>query len=131
MHDRIGKRVSVHDRLGGRTMLRDPAGRSVPAHDRLEQMADERVQDDQPMRRDPEREPDRRSEGSTASEPYVRKKGVSPVDRLGMVRKLQSTAGSSSTQRPANFLSTSKMRGLSLLTLLRAPIYVPQAHGSW
>ena len=37
-------------------MLRDPAGRRVPAHDRLEQMADERVQDDQPMRRDPERE---------------------------------------------------------------------------
>jgi len=58
VHDRLGKRVSVHDRLGGRTMLRDPAGRRVPAHDRLEQMADERVQDDQPMRRDPEREPD-------------------------------------------------------------------------
>ena len=30
----------------------------MPAHDRLEQMADDRVQDDQPMRRDPEREPD-------------------------------------------------------------------------
>jgi hypothetical protein len=28
------------------------------AHDRLEQMADGRVQDDQPMRRDPECEPD-------------------------------------------------------------------------
>ena len=40
-------------------MLRDLAGRKVPAHDRLEQMADDRVQDDQPMRRDPEREPDR------------------------------------------------------------------------
>ena len=40
-------------------MLRDPAGRRVPAHDRLEQMAYDRVQDDQPMRRDPEREPDR------------------------------------------------------------------------
>ena len=39
-------------------MLRDPAGRRVPAHDRLEQMADERVQDDQLMRRDAEREPD-------------------------------------------------------------------------
>ena len=39
-------------------MLRDPAGRRVPVHDLLEQMADERVQDDQPMRRDPEREPD-------------------------------------------------------------------------
>ena len=40
-------------------MLRDPAGRRVPAHDRLEQMADDRVQDDQPMRRDPEHKPDR------------------------------------------------------------------------
>jgi hypothetical protein len=29
----------------------------VPAHDRLEQMADDRVQDNQPMCRDPEREP--------------------------------------------------------------------------
>ena len=40
-------------------MLCDPTGRRVPAHDWLEQMADDRVQDDQPMRRDPEREPDR------------------------------------------------------------------------
>ena len=40
-------------------MLRDPAGRRMPVHDRLEQVADDRVQDDQPMRRDPEREPDR------------------------------------------------------------------------
>ena len=37
-------------------MLRYPVGIRVPAHDRLEQMADEIVQDDQPMRRDPERE---------------------------------------------------------------------------
>ena len=29
----------------------------MPAHDRLEQMADDRVQDDQLMRRDPESEP--------------------------------------------------------------------------
>ena len=43
---------------GGRTILRDPAGRIVASHDRLEQMADDRVQDDQPMRRDPECEPD-------------------------------------------------------------------------
>ena len=49
----------MHDRLGGRTMLCDPAGRRVPAPDRLEQMADDRVQDDQLMRRDPEHEPDR------------------------------------------------------------------------
>ena len=40
-------------------MLRDPAGRRVPVHDQLEQVADDRVQDDQPMRRDPECEPDR------------------------------------------------------------------------
>ena len=39
-------------------MLRDPVGRQVPAYDRLEQMPDNRVQDDQPMRRDPERESD-------------------------------------------------------------------------
>ena len=40
-------------------MLRDLAGRRVPAHDQLEQMADDRVQDDQAMQKDPEREPDR------------------------------------------------------------------------
>ena len=40
-------------------MLRVPAGRRVPTHDRLEKMADDRVQDDQPMQRDPEREPGR------------------------------------------------------------------------
>jgi hypothetical protein len=40
-------------------MLHDPARRRVLARDRLEQMADDRVQDNQPMRRDPEREPDR------------------------------------------------------------------------
>ena len=57
MHDRLGKRVSVHDRLGGRTMLSDPTGRRIPARNRLEQMANDRVQDDQPMRRDPKREP--------------------------------------------------------------------------
>jgi len=57
MHDRLGKRISVLDRLGGRIMLRDPAGRRVPAHDLLEKMADDRVQDDQPMCRDTEREP--------------------------------------------------------------------------
>ena len=39
-------------------MLRDPAGKRVPAHDWLEQMADDRVQDNQPMRRDPECKPD-------------------------------------------------------------------------
>ena len=59
MLDRLGKRVSVHDRLGGRTMLCDRAEKRVHVHDRLEQMVDDRVQDDQPMRRDPERESDR------------------------------------------------------------------------
>jgi len=59
VHDQLGKKVSVHDRLGGRTMLCDFAGRRVPAYDRLEQMADDRMQDDQPMQRDPEHEPDR------------------------------------------------------------------------
>ena len=39
-------------------MLCDPAGRRIPTHDRLEQMAIDKVQDDQPMRRDQEREPD-------------------------------------------------------------------------
>ena len=38
-------------------MLRDPAGGRVPAHDWLERMADDRVQDDQPMLRDPGRQP--------------------------------------------------------------------------
>jgi len=38
-------------------MLCDPVGRRIPAHDRLEQRADDRVQDDQPMHRDPEKEP--------------------------------------------------------------------------
>ena len=47
----------MHDRLGGKTMLRDPSGGRIPAHDRLEQMADDMVPDDQPLRRDPEREP--------------------------------------------------------------------------
>ena len=40
-------------------MLRDPVGRRVSVHDQLEQMADDRVQDDQPMQRDPEHELDR------------------------------------------------------------------------
>jgi hypothetical protein len=43
---------------GGMTMIRDPAGRRAHVHDRLEQMADDRIKDDQPMRRDSEREPD-------------------------------------------------------------------------
>ena len=61
VHDQLGKKVSVLVWLGGRTMLRDLAGRRVLARDRLEQMADDRVQVDQPMRRDPKREPNRTS----------------------------------------------------------------------
>jgi hypothetical protein len=38
-------------------MLRDPAGGRIPAYERLEQMAYDRVPDDQSMRRDPKREP--------------------------------------------------------------------------
>jgi hypothetical protein len=38
-------------------MLRDPAGDRIHVHHRLERMADDRVPDDQPMHRDPEREP--------------------------------------------------------------------------
>ena len=51
------RHTPAHDRLEGRTMLRDPAGGSIPADERLEKMANDRVQDDQPMRRDLEREP--------------------------------------------------------------------------
>ena len=47
----------MHDRLGGRTMLCDPARGRIPADEHLEQMANDRVPDDQPMRRDPKREP--------------------------------------------------------------------------
>ena len=47
----------MHDRLGGRVMLRDLSGGRIPAHDRLEWLANDSVPDDQPMCRDPEREP--------------------------------------------------------------------------
>jgi hypothetical protein len=57
IHDRLGEKISVLDRLGGRTMLRDPAEGRIHVHHRLERMADDRVPDDQPMRRDPKREP--------------------------------------------------------------------------
>jgi hypothetical protein len=57
VRDRMGGKISVHDRLGGRSMLRDPAGGRIYVQHQLERMADDRVSDDQPMRRDPEREP--------------------------------------------------------------------------
>src|SRR3954470_6885364 len=60
------------------------------------------------------------SEGTIASAPYTRKKGVNPVERFGVVRKLHSTAGNSSIPAPGA-LSTSlglipdKMRHLPAL----------------
>ena len=56
VHDRLGGSVSMHDRLGGRTMLCDPAGGRFPTDERLEQMANDKVPYDQPMRRDLESE---------------------------------------------------------------------------
>ena len=47
----------MHDRLGGRTMLRDPAGGRISADERIEQIDDARVSEEYPHRRDPEREP--------------------------------------------------------------------------
>ena len=47
----------MHDRLGGRTMLRDPAGGRISADERIEQDAAAQVLDEYPHRRDPEREP--------------------------------------------------------------------------
>ena len=47
----------------------------------------------------------------TASAPYTRKKGVKSVDLLGVVRRLQRTAGSSS-QQPAKRSRGSTSRGL-------------------
>jgi len=56
VRDRLGGRPSVHDQLGGRIMLPDPSGGQNPTHDRLEQMTDDRMPDDQSMRKDLERE---------------------------------------------------------------------------
>ena len=47
----------MHDRLGGRTMLCDPAGGRISADERVEQAAAAQVSDEYPHRRDPEREP--------------------------------------------------------------------------
>ena len=57
VHDRLGGRVSVHVWLGGRTMLRDPAGGKIFANERVEQTAGARVSDEYPHCRDPKREP--------------------------------------------------------------------------
>ena len=56
VHDRLGGRVSVHDRLGGRTMLRDPAGGRISANERVEQAAATQVHDEYPHHGDLERE---------------------------------------------------------------------------
>ena len=47
----------MHDRLGGRTMLHDPAGGRISADERVERAAAAQVPDEYPHRRDPEREP--------------------------------------------------------------------------
>ena len=58
-------------------MLRDLAGRRVPVHDRLEKMADDRMQDDQPMRKDPEKEP------------YTQKRRVQRLHQLEIIEEEQ------------------------------------------
>ena len=49
----------MNDRLGGRTVLRDPAGGRIPADEQLEQMANARVPDEQLDCSGLEREPHR------------------------------------------------------------------------
>ena len=46
----------MHDRLGGSTMLCDPAGGRISADERVEQAAAAHIPDEYPHRRDPERE---------------------------------------------------------------------------
>ena len=52
------------------------------------------------------------SVGMTASAPYTRKKGVKPVDLFGVVRRLQRTADSSSSQLLGERTSGSMSLGL-------------------
>jgi hypothetical protein len=52
------------------------------------------------------------SVGSTASAPQTRKKGVKPTEQFGVVRRLQSTEGSSLTQQPAECSRGSTSLGL-------------------
>ena len=47
----------MHDRLGGRTMLRDLVGGRISADERVEQTADAQISDEYPHGRDPKREP--------------------------------------------------------------------------
>ena len=46
----------MHDWLGGRTMLSDPAGERISANEWVEQTADAWLSDEYPHHRDPERE---------------------------------------------------------------------------
>jgi hypothetical protein len=50
------RRTPMHDQLGGRVSVCDPLGGRIPADERLEQMANDRIKDDQPLHSDPERE---------------------------------------------------------------------------
>ena len=81
----------MHDQLGGRTILRDLAGRRIPAHDRLEQIADDTVQDDQPMRRDPEREPDHTDQfqGCLGGLTRSQKRRVQRLRKLEIIEEVQ------------------------------------------
>ena len=47
----------MHDRLGGRAMLRDPTGGRISVDEWVERTTDAQVSDEYPHRRDPEREP--------------------------------------------------------------------------
>ena len=47
----------MHDRLGGRTMLCDPAGGRIFVDERIEHAAAAQVPDEYPHHRDPEKEP--------------------------------------------------------------------------
>ena len=47
----------MHDQLGGRTMLRDPAGGRISVDEQVEQAVAAQVPDEYPHHRDPERVP--------------------------------------------------------------------------
>jgi hypothetical protein len=51
--------------------------------------------------------------GSISSAPYTKKKGVKPIDLLGVVRKLHSTEGTSAVHFPAWVLSQALSFSLS------------------
>ena len=53
------------------------------------------------------------SVGKMASDLYAMKNGMKPVERLGVVRRLHNTDGTSAAHCPVNLLSRSKMQGLT------------------